>query len=99
MSNNKPLIYKSDARRAVLKENPASAYCIDNIKPVDAVEVVHGRWVDRWGGKYANPHYECSVCKKSALYKCNRDVLDNGLWLQDLSDYCPNCGAKMDLED
>lgn len=37
---NKELIYKSDARKAVLKVNPASAYCIDNIKPVDAVEVV-----------------------------------------------------------
>ena len=65
---------------------------------IDAAPVVHGRWVDRWGGKYANPHYECSECKKSALYKCDYDVLANGLWLQDLSDYCPHCGAKMDLE-
>ena len=63
---------------------------------VDAVEVVNGRWVDKWGGKYANPHYECSECKKSAPYKHEFDVLRSVLWLQDLSDYCPNCGAKMD---
>lgn len=72
---------------------------IEDSPIVDAVEVVHGRWVDRWGGKYANPHYECSVCKKSALYVCKRDVLDNWLWLQDLTDYCPNCGAKMKGEN
>ena len=34
------LIYKADAHKAILKENPSIAYCIDNIKPVDAVEVV-----------------------------------------------------------
>ena len=62
----------------------------------DVVEVVHGRWVDRYNGKYANPLYECSECKGTARYQQNYDVLDNGLWLQDLSDYCPNCGAKMD---
>ena len=63
---------------------------------VDAVEVVHGRWVDRYGGKYANPLYECSECKKKAPYKFEDDSLHIGLWLQDLTDYCPNCGAKMD---
>lgn len=41
---------------------------IDAVKVVLAtpsadVEVVkHGRWVDRYGGKYANPLYECSEC-------------------------------------
>lgn len=62
----------------------------------DVVEVVHGRWGDRYGGKYANPLYECSECKGTARYQQNYDVLDNGLWLQDLTDYCPHCGAKMD---
>ena len=70
---------------------------IDSIQRVDAVEVVHGRWVDRYGGKYANPVYDCSECKKSALYRNDMDLLGNWKSVQYLSDYCPNCGAKMDL--
>ena len=38
MQNEKQLIYKYDARKAVLRVNPTVAYCIDNIKSVDAVE-------------------------------------------------------------
>ena len=34
------LIYKDEAYSAVLHDNPASAYCINRIKPVDAVEVI-----------------------------------------------------------
>lgn len=39
MANNK-LIYASDARKAILKADPKLAYCIDNIKGVEAVEVI-----------------------------------------------------------
>ena len=63
---------------------------------VEAVEVVHGRWVDSYGGNYANQLYVCSECKKKALYKFEDDELHIGLWVQELTDYCPNCGAKMD---
>lgn len=57
---------------------------VDKLKPVDAVEVVHGRW--EWPGPY---RYNgdgvigtCSVCKERLrLFATN---------------YCPNCGAKMD---
>ena len=34
------LIYKDEATRAILQTNSTFAYCINNIKPVDAVEVV-----------------------------------------------------------
>ena len=34
------LIYASSARKAILKEDPKLAYCIDSIPGVDAVEVV-----------------------------------------------------------
>ncbi len=40
MNAEKQLIYKDDARRAVLRENPSTVYCIDRINPVDAAEVV-----------------------------------------------------------
>lgn len=47
---------------------------------VDAVEVVHGRWVCL---EAEIGLYECSECGHRILRaECN---------------YCPNCGAKMDL--
>ena len=60
---------------------------------VDAVEVVHGHWVSLT--ECSNAGVYCSVCNKK-VYKedyawCNRK---NKL----RSNYCPNCGAKMDGE-
>ena len=56
---------------------------------VDAVEVVHARWVmtlytttSKRGRVIANKKFACSVCGYS-----------NG---RKQSNYCPNCGAKMD---
>ena len=51
------------------------------LKPVDAVEVVHGRWVEH------RPNvYECTAChvQYSGYGGCDE-------WA-----YCPHCGAKMD---
>ena len=93
------LIYASAARKAILDADPKLAYCIDSIPGVDAVKVVHGRWVDRYGGKYANPLYECSACKNTivptTVYKIEVDVLGHEHIVQALTDYCPNCGADM----
>ena len=54
---------------------------------VDAVEVVHGRWIN-WG-KSGTPTYEnygtCSVCHEDAEIRTEH------------RNYCPNCGAKMDV--
>ena len=49
---------------------------------VDAVEVVHGWWVNPYINRYGHPCHCCSVCG----FKASR---------QD-KNYCPNCGAKMD---
>lgn len=54
-----------------------------------------GEWVDRYGGMYANPLYECSECKEAALYKYNYDLLLSIRWVQVMSEYCPHCGANM----
>ena len=58
------------------------------IAPVDAVEVVHGRWeLRQHPHKWFYPEYRCSVC---------------GGWKHQLAyehenmNYCPKCGAKMD---
>ena len=53
----KELIYKDDTRRAILKANPSLAYCIDNIKAVDAKPIVRGKW-EYWAGSLAR----CPVC-------------------------------------
>lgn len=61
----------------------------DNVAPV-----VHGRWIswEEAGNFVPSPdRHECSVCHDAA------QVLVNGFEL--LSDYCPNCGAKMDGGD
>ena len=67
--------------------------CIGNAPPADVALVRHGRWIswEEAGNYVPSPdRHECSVCHDAA------QVLVNGLEL--LSDYCPNCGAKMDLE-
>lgn len=57
----------------------------------DVAPVVHGRWItwEEAGNDIPSPHrHECSAGHDAA------QVLVNGVEL--LSDYCPNCGARMD---
>ena len=68
---------------------------IFKIPPADVAPVRHGRWErysdDKFVGydensrlKYRKVYkHECSVCLRETAVKSN---------------YCPNCGAKMDLE-
>ena len=100
MANEKRLIeletlidnidWDNDLQKWALRGEP------EDIPTVDAVEVVHGRWEDEYGGKYANPRYRCSVCKKKALYKFERDLLDNWKEVQALTPHCPYCMAKLE---
>ena len=80
------LIRAADARKAILKADPKLAYCIDNVKAVDAVEVVHGRWnaID----ECANSGVYCSVCHRKIYKECYGNCKLK-------SNYCPNCGAYM----
>lgn len=60
---------------------------INSVPSADVAPVRYGRWIERKslhaeGGIIA----KCSVCQKDVQY------LGNPL------KYCPNCGAKMDLE-
>ena len=55
-------------------------------KPVEYVPVKHGRWELRHVG---HGHYwECSNCHTNPCIYVTKDT-----------NYCPNCGAKMDLEE
>lgn len=75
----------------------SNEYCDKESCPIwkaptaDVAPVVHGRWIswEKAGNFVPSPdRHECSVCHDAA------QVLVNGFEL--LSDYCPNCGAKMD---
>ena len=52
---------------------------------VDVAPVVHGRW---------DGNGNCSVCNKN-IYK----DMDADIWATYEPPCCPNCGAKMDLEE
>ena len=64
---------------------------LDNIPTVDVTPVRHGRWICIRKG-YGE--YECSVCHGE-----DSDCSDYyGTHVVTEQDFCPNCGAKMDLE-
>lgn len=50
---------------------------------VDAVEVVHGQWINKC--EPLNPRFDCSAC--------GHIFWNYGI---DSFNYCPNCGSKMD---
>lgn len=59
-------------------------------EPVDAAQVVHGRWIPIEYDGYADGNpvwdlWECSECQEE--HSGDEDTL---------TPYCPNCGAKMD---
>lgn len=65
----------------------------------DVAPVVHGLWmpvreseISGWDSTAAGRDpiggYICSACKEESIYDCNDEFV--------LSDYCPNCGAKME---
>lgn len=59
---------------------------IENMQAVDVHPVKHGRWIYSDIPVFFNPHgrYLCSMCNYEVDY---RDY-----------NYCPNCGARMDLK-
>lgn len=70
-----------DAMKSFIKNRPSA----------DVAPVVHGRWISWEQADNFIPsarRHECSACHDAA------HVLVNGFEL--LSDYCPNCGARMD---
>ena len=65
---------------------------IDCYPAADVATVRHGRWICIRKG-YGE--YECSVCHGE-----DSDCSDYyGTHVVTEQDFCPNCGAKMDLED
>ena len=68
-------------------ETNAVLESIDAQPTVDAVEVVHGRWItEYWKSGYIKRCY-CSECGEPPKESYKPD------------NYCPQCGAKMDRKD
>ena len=64
---------------------PLIARAIEEAPEADVVEVRHGYWV-------RDSHREeayCSLCDGITPVDCEKELFYE-------SDYCPNCGAKMD---
>ena len=64
-----------------------SAYDVVMLPAADVAPVRHGRWEKQSG------LYSCSECGKTCPYDVQADVIE--YWV---CNYCPDCGAKMDLE-
>ena len=62
----------------------------------DVVPVRHGRWISLT--ECANEGVYCSICKKK-VWKSDYALCSHKSRNKLRSDYCPNCGAKMDGGD
>ena len=63
--------------------------CIDDMPTVDAVEVVHGEWIEDYETFVQDNGYESEPIQTG--YICSECCKDGfPIW-----HYCPNCGAKM----
>lgn len=99
MSDREKLIELLKGTPDVWMADSTSKILADNLVSNGVTVRERGRWEDEHGGKYANPRYRCPVCKGRALYKFERDLLDNWKEVQALTDFCPNCGADMRGEE
>ena len=72
-----------DAKAIIPKQHSANdiLYMIKTAPTVDAVEVVHGRWIDT-PHAYGFVSPRCSACLQFSKY-------------HEKFNYCPNCGAEM----
>lgn len=70
---------------------------VQEIPAADVVEVVHGQWINAIGNYQVA---ECSNCKKW-FEPCPEEKPRKDFFECFCEDYkfCPNCGAKMDLEE
>lgn len=66
---------------------------IRSIPAADVAPVVHGKWMVKQIDSFRKFEITCSVCGWTGI--------DNYDSYDDPADYnyCPNCGAKMDLEE
>ena len=64
------------------------------INKLPPIQPKRGRWI-RTGSGSLYDHYECSECGKSPKWEC----LGDNRWSIAFTDFCPNCGAKMEVNN
>ena len=79
-NDGKLLIPMGDVIRSI-KEAPT----------IDAVPVVHGRWIEPTRLYYGAKQYECSLCCSDTFWKKHS--------ITEKYPCCPNCGCRMDGGD
>lgn len=84
-------IEKQVALDAILREPPDAHYPnwyaerIKALSAADVVPVVHGRWgIDDFWSDNVQITGKCAACS---------EIIS---WFNELPNYCPNCGARMD---
>lgn len=74
----------------ICKKRDHLDYIPDNEPTIEMAPIVHAKWIILNRNSNGNTRPVCSACNTYRLYawadytRCN---------------FCPNCGAKMDLED
>lgn len=63
---------------------------LKTLPAADVAPVVHGKWADKPTGRYGQMQSWCSACGKHSGI--------GGIKSNQHKPFCPNCGAKMDLE-
>lgn len=82
---------KYDAWQEILEE-------LEAIPSADVKPVRHGRWECVYDDNTGETDITCSHCKNTRTVNgCFVSADGKSCYFED--DYCPNCGAKMDLED
>ena len=72
---------------------------IDNSPTIDAVPVVRGEWKLYGNDDDSSMSYWCTVCNFQLSEDLFYSGCKNGRWIENgVFKYCPNCGAKMEVE-
>ena len=111
MANQKRLIDANALKDALRTNEGAKAlghsvhrlFCVDEIideaPTVDAVEVVHGRWLDIQETETYVPDMKFTITKTAeTCSNCKARIGFVGAKQYLFDAICPNCGAKMDGE-
>lgn len=94
LTNKAEILYQHTESGKIIPWSAVRVCEINNIKTVEAEPVRHGEWATdkediEWGNSLKRKH--CTNCGKRPHFdKEEREFI--------LTNYCPHCGAKMDLE-
>ena len=81
----------NDAPEQVGYSREDAADCIRYMDAADVAPVIHAHWIEQEDGNL-DTYYTCSSCKEDF------DLIA-GTPCENLYNYCPSCGAKMDEKE